>query len=107
MVLSGKRQKLIRTESLPPLVGTLCSSMQARVYDASGILVWKWFEQHVVDDAEDRRAGSNTKPESENRHQRKPRIALERAERVAQVLSEARHEALPTASMSRWFHARL
>src|ERR1700744_2217786 len=92
MVLLDKLQILIRTESLAPLIRTLCSAMDARIYDVAGILIRKWLKQNVVDDAEDRRAGANTEPESDDRHQGETRVALELAECVAQVWPKAREE---------------
>src|ERR1700730_12698320 len=82
MVLPGKLQKFIRTESLPPLLWSLCAGMKARIYDASGIFIRKWLEQHVVDDAENRGAGANAEREREDRHQGETRVALELAECV-------------------------
>src|ERR1700743_1608872 len=107
MVLPGKLQELIRTESLPPLVGSLCVAMNARIYDVSGIFVRKWLEQHVVDDAENRGAGANAKRKSYDRRGGEAGIAPELAKRIAQVLQEVREEVGPTVFRRHWRLRRL
>src|SRR5882724_2471539 len=107
MVLHGKLQKLIRTESLPPFVGSLCAAMNARIYDVSGIFIRKWLEQHVVDDAENRRAGANAKRKSYDRHGGEAGIAPELAKCIAQVLQEVGEEVGPTVSRHHWLLRRL
>src|SRR5215469_18275999 len=101
MVLPGKLQVFIRNESLAPLIRTLCSAMKARIDDVSGILIRKWLEQHVIDDAENRRAGANTERESDDRHQGETRVALELAACVVQVLPDAHEEVVLTVSRHR------
>src|ERR1700677_976709 len=101
MVLAGKGQQFIRTESLAPFLRTLCSAMYARIDDVSGIFIRKRLEQHVVDDTENRRAGANTEPERDNRHYRETWVALDLAECVPQVLPEAREGTVPTVSSRR------
>src|SRR5260370_39963085 len=101
MVLPGKLQKLIRGESLPPLVGSLCAAMNARIYDVSGIFIRKWLEQHVVDDAENRRAGAKAKRKSYDRHGGEARFAPELAKCIAQGVPEVRQEGGPTRSKAR------
>src|ERR1700691_645164 len=107
MVLPGKLQKLIRTVSLPPLVGSLCAAMNARKYDVSGISIRKWLQQHVVDDAENRRAGANAKRKSDDRHGSEAVIAPELAKCIEQDLPEFRQECGPTFSRLRWLLRRL
>src|SRR5215469_12451276 len=101
MVLCDKLQILIRTESLAPLIRTLCSAVNARIYDVSGIFIRKWLEQHVVDDTENRRAGANTERESDDRHEGETRVALELAACVVQVLPDAHEEVVLTVSRHR------
>src|SRR5258708_36921419 len=107
MILPGKLQKLIRTESLPSLVGSLCAAMNARIYDVSGIFIRKWLEQHVVDGAENRRAGANAKRKSYDRHGGEAGIAPELVKCIAQVLQEVREEVGPTVSRHHWLLRRL
>src|ERR1700691_4519831 len=107
MVLSGKLQKLIRTESLPPLVGSLCAAMNARIYDVTGIFIRKWLEQHVVDDAENRRAGANAKRKSYDRHGGEAGIAPELAKCIAQVFEKVREKVGSTVSRHHWLSRRL
>src|SRR5579871_3563084 len=85
MVLPGKLQILIRAESLASLFGSLRAPMNARIDDMPGIPVRKRIEQHVVDNAENGRAGANTEPEGNNRHQGETRVATQLAQRIAQV----------------------
>src|SRR5580698_7388741 len=92
MALSGERQKLIRTESLPPLVGGLCATVHTRIDDVTGIFIRKRLEQHIVDNAENRGAGADAEPESDDRHGGKSWIAPKLAKRIAQVLQEVREE---------------
>jgi len=76
--------------------------MKARKYDVSGILIRKWLQQHVVDDAENRRAGANAKRKSDDRHGGEAGIALELAKCIAQVLPKVREEVGPTFSRRHW-----
>src|SRR5215469_12959366 len=102
MILPDKRQKLIRTESLAPLIRTLRSAMNSRIYDVPGIFIGKWLEQHVVDDAENRRAGANAERQSNDCHHRETGVAPDLTECMTQVLREAREEAVPTLPRCRF-----
>ena len=59
VVLLGKFEKFIRGVSLASSFLAPRSIVNLQKYHASRILVRKWFEQHVVDHAENRGRGAN------------------------------------------------
>ena len=54
-------------------------------HQLAGVGVGQWFEQHRVDDAEDRGVGSDAEPESDDGDRGEDRRTAEDTERVAQV----------------------
>src|SRR4029077_12086144 len=67
---------------------TLSSIVNLQEYHASRILVRKWFEQHVVDHAENRGRGADPQSQRGDRHRGKCTASSLAAQRIAQVAPE-------------------